>query len=137
MRLEAKTEMCAPYGTEVQVHGSQVASIRLMVRDSQIRTKNKEQCFELKHCECNNRNMSPIDSRFACPLRSIETQMEVLIWKNSVFVLQGELVASGLDHPTRRVDFMHCAMCWVEIYDVLCFIILLLLVIIKRVLSSI
>jgi len=30
--LEAKTEMCVPYGTEAQVHGSQVASIRLMVR---------------------------------------------------------------------------------------------------------
>ena len=34
MRLEAKTEMCVPYGTEAQVHGSQVANIRLMVRGS-------------------------------------------------------------------------------------------------------
>ena len=34
MGLEAKTEMCVPYGTEAQVHGSHVASIRLMVRSS-------------------------------------------------------------------------------------------------------
>ena len=34
VRLEAKTEMCVPYGTEAQVHGSHVASIRLMVRSS-------------------------------------------------------------------------------------------------------
>ena len=43
MRLQTKTEMCVPYGTEAQVQGSPVASIRLMVRLSEIRTKNKEQ----------------------------------------------------------------------------------------------
>ena len=41
--LEAKTEMCVPYGTEATVQGSQVASIRLMVRLSETRKKNKEQ----------------------------------------------------------------------------------------------
>ena len=35
--------MCVPYGTEATVKGSQVESIRLMVRLSEIRTKNKEQ----------------------------------------------------------------------------------------------
>ena len=34
VRLEAKTGICVLYGTEAQVHGSQVASIRLMVRGS-------------------------------------------------------------------------------------------------------
>ena len=41
--LEAKTEICVPYGTKAQVHGSHVESIRLMVRSFLIRTKNKEQ----------------------------------------------------------------------------------------------
>ena len=45
VRLEAKTDMCVQYGTEATVQGSQVASIRLMVRLSEIRTKENNKTY--------------------------------------------------------------------------------------------
>jgi len=45
MRLEAKTEMCVPYGTEATVQGSQLASIRLMKRSSEIQKQKQKQNF--------------------------------------------------------------------------------------------
>ena len=55
MRLEAKTDMCVPYGTEATVHGSRVVSTRLMVRLSLIRTRTRTRCA----CSCTLRVYKP------------------------------------------------------------------------------